>query len=348
MNNLTADMLAALSSAQPAVAAALTTTPPPPPEPARLPLRRARQPGRKAGHAEPSQAPPVDACARCGAQLITLDVEVRCSSCNLIVPLVSSEDGGPRRISSVRPSGSVAFSSGGAAVQRVHNELKKYHVRAVEAKRLCFSDHIYQRAAEIFYSVQCNYVKRNNCKALLLAAALHLACVETGYSPPKPEVAAFMQLSRKGFAQGEAFLRDMIANDTLQAVDIDPLTSLVNTVFVKLGSCAEQYLHLTPTIVAVVKRVDELVLGTSSTQRSKVAAAAVVVLHAASKGAISRTMVCDKFGVRSTTIEPVLSDIEAFKSEFDELLKPLAPEGALPIISRSRARAAKSKKKPDA
>lgn len=305
-----------------------------------------------------------DACPQCAGRMHLQELEYVCAACGFVVECdaLACDDDGPRkaafcsRLRVVGPNcaryqpdldrSSTSSNNAAAQIRQVADEFLALRVRHIEAGGRAFPEEACLRAAEYYNEVQQRYVKRSQNKHAIMAANLYYACIELGFVPTKPEVATLMCLPRKGIARGENFLRSMAAeSETTVDVNKDTTNAAVATVFLNLmGTEAEAAAHLQPAVEALVRRAVDLLVGVSSTLRSKVNAAAFVVIQrwaaATGRRPISQQAFCAKCGIRKNTIEIFTAALAAYHSHFADIYAAYGLD-ASPPPERPRAAAKK-------
>ena len=283
-----------------------------------------------------------DDCAQCGAQMCrgTNDLEYVCGGCGLVVEGDTAEpddDDAPRaapntaRLRIVGPKSNqlqpdLYRSSAGntAATQKkqIYEEYCMYRARYIEAGGQAFPLNACKLASDSYNEVQRQCVKRSQNKKAIMAACFYHACLEIGFSPTKPEVAAFMQLPSKGIARGANFVRSLVADGKMDVdINADPCRPEITTLFAHLGLEGDAYAGLRAAVFDVVQTADLNHIGTSSILRSKVAGATFVVL----RRCVDRELVpkpmglqefCQKCSIRKNTVERFTHELEEYHHSY--------------------------------
>ena len=294
------------------------------------------------GHGALAPETASDDCAQCGAQMCrgTNDLEYVCGGCGLVVEGDTAEpddDDAPRatpntaRLRIVGPKSNqlqpdLYRSSAGntAAVQRkqIYEEYCMYRARYIEAGGQAFPLNACKLASDFYNEVQRQCVKRSQNKKAIMAACFYHACLEIGFSPTKPEVAAFMQLPSKGIARGANFVRALVADGKMDVdINADPCRPEITTLFAHLGLEGDAYAGLHAAVFDVVQTADMNHIGTSSILRSKVAGATFVVL----RRCMDRELVpkpmglqefCQKCSIRKNTVERFTHELEEYHHSY--------------------------------
>jgi transcription initiation factor TFIIIB Brf1 subunit/transcription initiation factor TFIIB len=164
--------------------------------------------------------------------------------------------------------------------KQIYEEYCAYRALFIEAGGRALPLDACKLASHFYNEVQRQCVKRSQNKKNIMAACFYHACLEIGFSPSKPEIAAFMQLPNKGIARGANFVRALVADGKMGVdINVDPCRPEIITLFAHLGLEGDAYAGLHEAVFDVVQTAIANNIGTSSILRSKVAGATFVVLR---------------------------------------------------------------------
>lgn len=203
------------------------------------------------------------------------------------------------------------------------NDFKKYRTAYIESGGNAIQLDACRRAAVYFNEIQRNnIVRRSENKKKIMAACLYMACISLGFAPSRVEIAGLMQLSGKGIASGENFVRSLVAQGMMNIdINADQCRPEITTIFAQLGYEHKDYNLLREAVYEVVQVAIDNSIGTNSVLRSKVAGATFVVLkRCMDKDLISRIFIltefCDSVHIRKNTAERFTKELANFHNQF--------------------------------
>lgn len=288
-------------------------------------------------------------CPQCGGRMHMREHELQCASCQYVaegdsaLTDLADDDAPARRTPQTgrlrivgpnsghfQPDLDRSSSTNYAASQRkqIYEEYMQYRQRHIEAGGLAFPINVIELAADNYHEIQKQVTKRSQSKKTIMAYCLQNACIQKGFAPNRAEVAKFMQLPTKGTARGENFVRRMCADGLLTInTNKDTCGPHIVTTFALLGLDGPEEsaggVRLQGVVESIVKKSIADAIAVSSVIRSKVLAAAYVVLHrhalAAKNKPITMIEFCQKCKVRRNTLDRFLTELNAYHSHFEKI-----------------------------
>jgi len=208
--------------------------------------------------------------------------------------------------------------------KQILNEYKEYRRRFIEKGERAFPLNVCELATVFYNKIQQQCVKRNQNKKSIMAACLWQACLCIDFAPSKIEISKFMQLSHKGIAKGNNFIRTMVSDGQL---DIDPNKNTIypeiKTLFIQLEYIGDHYKKLHDIINNIIHIAIDNSIGINSLTRSKVIGTTYIVLRRSKHWNIidnvpANTKEFCKNKIRKNTIDRFINEISSYHSFFKD------------------------------
>jgi transcription initiation factor TFIIIB Brf1 subunit/transcription initiation factor TFIIB len=200
---------------------------------------------------------------------------------------------------------------------------------------------VLQAVARHYNVVQARCVKRSQQKRKILSALLYHLCIKNGFHRSEKDAADFAQLSTKGIAGGDDFLRE--AGFAGQDLDLDknPTHPLIRTAMSLLDLYVDDHPAVAAATAAIVGVAEEQMLSSDTVKQSKVNAALYEVLRR-SGVTVRLAEFAEKCETRSATLKKFLNVLADYHSFFEKLYEKHGLDGAPPPLAED---VKKSKKK---
>lgn len=221
--------------------------------------------------------------------------------------------------------------------KQIFNEYKEYRQKYIELGEKAFPLHACIIATEIYNKIQQQCVKRSQNKKAIMAACLWQACLIINFAPSKIEIAKFMQLSRKGIARGNNFIRYMVSEHNLEVdPNRDTIHPEIKTLFLQLNYEDERYNFLYDIIKEIIEISNANSIGINSLPRTKVMGSTYIILRRSINNPILINIPINlkefcKNKIRKNTIDRFINEINAYHSYFIEYYKSKGLIYTLPL-----------------
>lgn len=212
-----------------------------------------------------------------------------------------------------------------AQKKQIFNEYKYYRQKHIELGERAFPINACEIAAEYYNKIQQQCVKRSQNKKSIMAACLWQACLSINFAPSKIEIARFMQLSHKGIAKGNNFIRTLVSNKQLDIdPNINPIYPEIYTLFLQLSYIDEKYKIFHKIIFEVIELANKNSIGINSLLKTKVIGTTYIVLKRCRDKSLIKnpplnTKEFCKDKIRKNTIDKFINEINSYNSYFKEL-----------------------------
>jgi hypothetical protein len=286
-------------------------------------------------------------CPHCRIPLIrdVNNIQYNCGECGLIVDGDPSEPytdeatdpvkqstqlrivgrGSGQYQSDLYRSGSVA-NTAMTQQKQIYNEYVKYRKTFIESGGNAIQLDACKLAAVYYNDIQRNnIVRRSENKKKIMAACLYWAAIHLGFAPSRVEIATLMQLSSKGIASGENFVRSLVSQGIMDVdVNANPCRPEITTIFAHMGFEHKDYNDLREAVYDVVQLSIENNIGTNSVLRSKVAGATYVILKRCTDKELVPKHIhilafCEKCKIRKNTAERFTKQLAEYHSFFVQI-----------------------------
>jgi hypothetical protein len=240
-------------------------------------------------------------CPRCGERMCTLELELKCEACGILIEgdstaadVLEDEAGCRRqvfagRLRIVGPNSgfyqpdldrSSSADNEAAQLKQIQAEFLRFRQTYMERGGQAFPINACERAGVYYHEIQKRVTKRSINKKAIMAACLRHAAADINYAPDKHVFADMLQLKTRGIARGDNFVRMMKADGHIEIdVNRDMCKPNINTAFSLLRLDGEKYQPLRDAVHAIVKIAIRESIGISSIIRSKVMGATYVALR---------------------------------------------------------------------
>jgi hypothetical protein len=173
-------------------------------------------------------------------------------------------------------------------------------------------------AAQKFVDVVKHRVLRANVRQETMAACLADACAHAGINRRSKEIAAFMDLQKAGYAEGENVLRELYSDEKITlTLDTDPTNAFMRRYF-ELLNLDEKY---APFIKDIIDYANKRNVGLHSVASTK-CAGAIYVLALAEKLPITMQQIDLKCNIRKNTFtkfyDDVVGNLRLFRPIFEK------------------------------
>lgn len=196
---------------------------------------------------------------------------------------------------------------------------------------------VLQEVACQYNGVQARCVKRSQQKRKILSALLYHLCIKSGFHRSEKDAADFAQLSTKGIAGGDDFLRE--AGFAGQELDLDrnPTHPLIRTAMSLLDLYADDHPTVAAATAAVVGVAEEHMLSSDTVKQSKVNAALYEVLRR-SGVTVRLAEFAEKCETRSATLKKFLTVLADYHSFFEKIYADHGLDGAPPAEDEKKGK----------
>lgn len=135
-----------------------------------------------------------------------------------------------------------------------------------ESRNIKFSYGILNTSRNLCQKVQKTGVYRTKVLREILATCINYACIDAGISYKASEIAAFMQLEKKGFSRGESILRDLHSKGVIDIkVNCNPMHNFINRFF-NILKLDEKY---KPFVIEIIEAAEANEVARTSIMESK-------------------------------------------------------------------------------
>lgn len=209
--------------------------------------------------------------------------------------------------------------------KQIFNEYKSYRQKYIELGERAFPINACEIASDYYNKIQQHCVKRSQNKKSIMAACLWQACLIINFAPSKLEIAKFMQLSHKGIAKGNNFIRTLVSNNKLDIdPNLNPIYPEIYTLFIQLSYTDSRYKIFHKIIFDIIELANKNSIGINSLLKTKVIGTTYIVLKRCKdkeliKNPPLNTKEFCKNKIRKNTIDRFVTEINSYNSYFKSL-----------------------------